>query len=60
MGVRWMVAMTPYFEDESVTIYHGEALAILPELSGCGAVVTEIEERYCEIAAKRMAQGVLL
>lgn len=32
---------TPYFENERCTIYHGDALDVLPKLSGVGAVVTD-------------------
>jgi site-specific DNA-methyltransferase (adenine-specific) len=32
--------MTPYFEDESVTIYHGDCREVLPELHG-DALVTD-------------------
>ena len=41
----------PYYQDEAVTIYHGDC--------GRKAIGIEIEERYCEIAAKRMAQSVM-
>ncbi len=37
--------MTPYYRDDSVTIYLGDVL--------------EIEEKYCEIAANRCRQEVL-
>jgi site-specific DNA-methyltransferase (adenine-specific) len=33
--------VTPYYSDASVTIYHGETLFVLPELSGVDAVVTD-------------------
>lgn len=33
--------MTPYYSDDHVTIWHGDAFDILPTLSGIGAVVTD-------------------
>lgn len=33
--------MRPYYEDDAVTIYHGEALDVLPQLSDIGALVTD-------------------
>jgi site-specific DNA-methyltransferase (adenine-specific) len=33
--------MTPYYEDDSITIYHGDSFDILHNLSGIGAVVTD-------------------
>jgi len=33
--------MTPYYQDDSVTLYCGDALEILPELSDIGALITD-------------------
>lgn len=33
--------MTPYYQDEAVTIYHGDSFDILHDLSGVGAVITD-------------------
>lgn len=33
--------MTPYYDDGSVTIYHGDCFDLLHDLSGVGAVVTD-------------------
>lgn len=33
--------MKPYYDVEGITIYHGDALDVLPELSGIGGVVTD-------------------
>ena len=33
--------MTPYYQDDAVTIYHGDAFDILHDLEGIGAVVTD-------------------
>ena len=33
--------MTPYYADDHVTIWHGDALDVLPPLSGIGALVTD-------------------
>ena len=33
--------MTPYYEDDYATIYHGDAFEVLHSLSGIGAVVTD-------------------
>lgn len=66
--------MTPYYDADGITIYHGDCRDVLPDLQ-VDLVVTsppyfnarnydstndiELEERYCEIAVKRLAQGVL-
>lgn len=33
--------MKPYYEDDAVTIYHGDAFDVLHDLHGCGAIVTD-------------------
>jgi len=33
--------MTPYYQDEYVTLYQGDCLDILPQLAGVTAVVTD-------------------
>lgn len=36
-----MNSVTPYYEDDAVTIYHGDSFDLLHDLSGVGAVVTD-------------------
>lgn len=33
--------MTPYYSDESVTLYHGDALEVLPEIKSAGCLVLD-------------------
>jgi site-specific DNA-methyltransferase (adenine-specific) len=47
----------PYYEADGITLYLGDCLEVTEWLA---ADVLVIEERYCEIAARRLAQGVLL
>lgn len=33
--------MTPYYQDELITLYHADSFDILPSLAGCHAVITD-------------------
>ncbi len=33
--------MTPYYEQDGITIYHGDCLEVLPELSGIAGLITD-------------------
>ena len=33
--------MTPYFQNARVTLYHGNACEVMPEIKGCTAIVTD-------------------
>lgn len=33
--------MTPYYQDDYVTIYHGDALSTIPEIGDCAALITD-------------------
>jgi len=49
--------VTPYFQDEYVTLYHGDCREVLPGLACVDLVLTDPPYG---IAARRMAQSVLV
>lgn len=50
-GAASGVAIAPYYQDDSVTIYHGDCFEVLHGLSGLGAIVTD--PPYCSGGAFR-------
>lgn len=61
--------MKPYYEEASVVIYNADSREIIDTLDADSLITDPVwpncehlfptEERYCEIAAKRLTQGVL-
>ena len=39
--IHWCLEPWPYYEDESVTIYHGDALDILPQLAPADVLISD-------------------
>lgn len=50
---------TPYYQDKSVTIYHGDCREVMRGMDRVDVAI-ERNEAYCELAVERLRQEVLL
>lgn len=46
--------MTPYFETESVVLYHGDCLAVMPKLPSGSVHAVVTDPPYCDIIVRRL------
>lgn len=58
--MQWCISLAPSFDAPILDPFCGSGTTLVAaKLAGCTAVGIEISERYCEIAANRLRQGVL-
>lgn len=58
--MRWCLELAPEFSGPVLDPFMGSGTSVRAAMdAGRKAIGVEVDERYCEIAAKRLAQGVL-